>query len=54
MTKDIRIFSKKTKEKKLQDSEKTPNPTVSRSQNQVGGSRIVRERKINYGEILIL
>lgn len=47
-------FQQKNKGKKLQDSEKNPNPTVSRSQNQVGGSRIVRERKINYGEILIL
>lgn len=53
MTKGIRIFSKKKRKKLIQDSEKKKNkPTVSRSQNQVGSSRIVKERKINCGEIL--
>lgn len=47
-------FQQKTKEKKIiiQDSEENRNPTVPRSQNQVGSSKIVRERQINGGEIL--
>lgn len=49
MTKGIRIFSKKKRKNLIQDSEKKNKPTVSRPQNQVGSSRIVKERKINWG-----